>query len=469
MDDSTKAKKLIKGVGIYGIGTFGTKILSFLIVPLYTYYITTSDMGVYDILISTVHLLTPLVTMQISDAAYKWILQNEDESSIYVRATMQVLVFNCAVASALIMLVNRFYAIPYCGWFISILVLSRAFQTVQKILRGLKRQKLFAAAGILYTAIFLSLNIVQIVVLRQGVVSLFQSMAAAYLITTAVMFVCEPRLRVSLMVRPDMGIITKLLRFSIPLVPNYLNWWIINSSDRYIVAFFLGTSATGILAVAHKFPTALQTVLNLFNSAWQDVSIADARTGTGEYYTKVFRRYACFALSLLWFLIPVSKILMTAVLNVRYRSGCDYVAFYYMGTVFQSFSSFYGVGYLRSDRTGKAFSTSIFGAVVNAVINIMFVRLIGIQAAAVSTFAAFFLMWLVRERQNREELGISVRWPMILSLTAAGVIVSVASILCGIRINALLTAVGAAGFLFFNRDNIAMALKFLRGKLGKGR
>ena len=77
MSDLKNNKELIKGIGVYAIGTFGTKILSFLIVPLYTYYIATDDMGVYDILTSTISLLTPIITMQISDAAYRWIIRDD--------------------------------------------------------------------------------------------------------------------------------------------------------------------------------------------------------------------------------------------------------------------------------------------------------------------------------------------------------------------------------------------------------
>ena len=91
--EKTKGRKLAGGVFVYAIGTFGTKFLSFLIVPLYTYYISTTDMGIYDILLSTVSLLSPLITLQISDAAYKWLLQ-EDQVEEHIRSTIQVLLIS---------------------------------------------------------------------------------------------------------------------------------------------------------------------------------------------------------------------------------------------------------------------------------------------------------------------------------------------------------------------------------------
>ena len=60
-------KALLIGTIIYGIGNIGTKFLSFLIVPLYTYFIQPGDLGDYDLLMTTVSLLSPLLTMKISE------------------------------------------------------------------------------------------------------------------------------------------------------------------------------------------------------------------------------------------------------------------------------------------------------------------------------------------------------------------------------------------------------------------
>ena len=232
MGNEKNSKQLIKGVGIYAIGTFGTKILSFLIVPLYTYYIVTSDMGIYDILISTINLLTPIITMQISDAAYRWIIRADEKSkAIYICATIQVLLINCTLAMLLIFLTNYFYAIPYCTYFCVILVLSRTFQTMQKLLRGLKKQWLFAISGLIYTIVFLSLNVLQLCVLKRGLESLFQSAIAANVVAILVIIIFEPQFRINYISRPDHKLIYEMYRYSVPLVPNYLNWWVINSSD----------------------------------------------------------------------------------------------------------------------------------------------------------------------------------------------------------------------------------------------
>lgn len=463
----SKEKALLKGTGIYAIGEFGTKLLSFLIVPLYTYYIATEDMGIYDLLMSTIQLLAPLITMQVSDAAYRWIICNEGSTELYIRTTLQILIVNCSVAFILTLIANLIFPFQYFAYFAVLLVLTRIFSTTQKLLRALKKQMLFAISGIIYSVIFLSLNVIQICVLKKGVESLFISALAANVIALIALYVIEPQLRVNIFVKPDFGTIRDFYKFSAPLVPNYLNWWVINSSDRYIVAASIGLSANGILAIAHKFPTVLQTVLQMFTSSWQDQSVAESEENVGEYYSKVFTKYFELLLSGILVLIPVTKVVVYYIMSQDYKEASDYIAFYYLGTIFQSFSSFYGVGYLRSKHTSKAFSTSIYGAIINAVVNLLLVKRIGLQAAAISTFAGFFFMWLIRERQNKDDLGIRFNVAKFAFLTILAVGVAVLSILLSPQLNLVLALVGVVIFMIINRSNLHLMIHFVKIKIDK--
>ena len=469
MESEKRNRQLLKGTGIYAAGSFGTKILSLIIVPIYTYYISTSDMGIYDTLMSTISLLAPIITMQVSDAAYKYLITDTDDGEKYIAAVLQVLLTNCLIAVLIILAVDKIWHIPYCIYFCIVLVLSRGLDTLQKLLRGLKKQWFFALSGIVYTVIFLTLNIVFLCLADMGVIGLFRSAIAANLCTIVVIILTEKSLRVNFFKKPDITLIKSMYAYSVPLVPNYLNWWVINSSDRYIVLAFLGSSATGILAIAHKFPTMLQSIIGLFNSSWQDMAISESTDGQSkdEYYSIVFEKYYQVALSFLLFLIPFTKLFILLVMSDSYKGSCDYVPFYYLGTVFQGFSSFVGVGFLKSNETKKAFSSSIWGAAINAVVNIALINYIGIQAAAVSTFAAFFIMWLIRIRQTRDALDIHIKYKKFFVYLLSAILISVLSILFSEKINILLTAIGLALFIFINLKELASIFTVARKKLGR--
>lgn len=454
-----KSQSLAKGMLIYAIGNFGTKILSFLIVPLYTFYISTEDMGVYDLLISTVNLLCPLITMQIADAAYSWIIRGTKDYQSCIRAAMQLLWVNSIVAVAVTSVVHYFQPIPYFWEFLLLMLSYNALSVIQKLLRGLKNQRLFALSGILYTAIFLTLNVVQICILKKGVSSLLTSAFIANLLTILMIYIVERRVRVAFFRKPDMAVITGMLAFAIPLIPNQLSWWVINSSNRYIIGLFLGLSANGIFAIAHKFPSILQLVLGLFTTSWQDLAVADTED-PGSFYEDVFHRLYVVAFTLLLPLIPATKLVIRWFMESSYHPAANYVAFLYLGTVFQAFSSFYGVGYLRGKDTKQASATSIYGALANIVVHVGLVKLIGLQAASLATFLGFVVMWLIRERQNRKELNINIRWGEFSCYALPVLALSIFANYTTVVIDCILAGVGSIAFLFLNR-------RFLLELLGK--
>lgn len=446
-----KSQSLAKGMLIYAIGNFGTKILSFLIVPLYTFYISTEDMGVYDLLLSTVQLLCPLVTMQIADAAYSWIIRGKEKAGDCIASSMTLLGFNTLVAVVVTSLVHWIHPIPYFWQFLLLMVSYNALSVIQKLLRGLKNQRLFAISGITYTAIFLILNVVQICVLKKGVGSLLTSAFIANVLTIGLIFVLEKRIRTSFFKRPRLGLIKAMLVFAIPLIPNQLSWWVINSSDRYIITAFLGLSATGVFAIAHKFPSILQLVLSLFTTSWQDLAVADRDKPDG-FYADVFHRLYVIAFTLLLPVIPATRLAIHWFMDPSYHDAADYVAFLYLGTVFQAFSSFYGVGYLRGKDTKQACATSIYGALINIAVHVALVKFIGLQAASLSTFLGFGVMWLIRERQNRRELNITVAWHKFLLCGLPALALSIACCYTNTLADCVLTGLGAIAFLVINRS-----------------
>ncbi len=469
MEDEKRSRQLLKGTGIYAVGSFGTKILSFIIVPIYTYYISTSDMGIYDTLMSTISLLAPIITMQISDAAYKFLITDTDGSEKYISAVLQVLLTNCLAAALIIFAVDRLCHIPYCVYFCAVLVLSRGLDTLQKLLRGIKKQWFFALSGIMYSVVFLSLNLIFLCLMDMGVPGLFRSAIIANVCTIGVIILSEKSFRVNFFRKPDVALIKSMYAYSAPLVPNYLNWWVINSSDRYIVFGFLGSSAAGILAVAHKFPTMLQSIISLFNSSWQDMAIAENKDGQSKdgYYSFVFEKYYQFAFSLLLFLIPFTKLFILLVMSESYKTSCNYVPFYYLGTVFQGFSSFVGVGFLKNGETKKAFTSSVWGALINAAVNIALIRYIGIQAAAVSTFAAFFIMWRIRVRQTRNVLDIRIKYSKFFAYLIAAILICVLSISFAAKLNILIAGIGFALFAVINRKELALVFSAVKKKLAR--
>jgi len=76
-------KKLFNNVVIFGIGNLGSKIISFVLVPLYTYYLSQAEYGVSDLVFTTSNMLLPLVSAMMYEAILRFIMDknNSDDTS----------------------------------------------------------------------------------------------------------------------------------------------------------------------------------------------------------------------------------------------------------------------------------------------------------------------------------------------------------------------------------------------------
>ena len=454
-------KALIVGTITYAIGTFGTKILSFLIVPLYTYFIAPEDLGDYDLLVTTVSLLSPLLTMKISEATYRWIINNNNNERPYIIATYKLLFRNCIIVGALIAVINHFFPIWNCYYFIAILICDRILECLQKLLRGLKNQKLFAVSGVFHTALFVSLNLYKIVYLKQGVNALLQSNIISVTLTILLIFIFEPRLRYFNFKGDYRDKQKEMLRYSTPLVPSALGWWVMNASDRYVIRLMIGRAANGIYSVAYKFPSILSTVFNMFNNSWTDMALAELEKGekTEEYTKRIFCSLYKLSFGMAFILIPASKLVMKVILSESYKEAAVYVGFLYLGTVFQSFSTFSGTGYLHSKRTAGAAKTSVIGAAINIIIDILLIRYLGLFAASISTFVGFFVMWIIRVRDLKDVFPIHVDTREFCIYMCVAITVAIAIIWTNNYLDLALTIIGAIFFIKSNKKYVSNMIK----------
>src|SRR5699024_4953988 len=184
------------------------------------------------------------------------------------------------------------------------------------------------------------------------------------------------------------------LKYAIPIIPGAASWWIITMSDRYFIAAYLGMDANGIYAVANKIPAILLMMNTVFSLAWKDNAIIsfDA-SNKNAYYSNVFRH--CFRLMTTTVIcLPLlAKPILALVIGSSFYSACKYIGMLLLGTLSKAFSLFWAAGYHGAKKTNVIFVTSIIGAFVNVLFNVIFIQFLGMYAVVISTFLAFLITW----------------------------------------------------------------------------
>lgn len=407
----SREKSLLKNTIIYGIGNFGSKLLIFMLLPLYTRYLTTDEYGYFDLLTNSVALITPIITLQVSDGLYRFLLDsntNDEISSVINNGTH--IVFKNLVMFDIIYLIFIYFVNIRYPYLILIQINVSVFSLLyMQIARGLRKNIIYSFSGVILTALTLICNIIFILGFKMGLKALIISnIIAATLVIAYLRYKLKEYFNKKLL-NLDKLFQRKIIMYSVPLIPNVVSWWFMNVSDRFILNYYCGMQATGIYAVANKFPSIIMVINSIFILAWQESAINEYESSDkDEFYSRMFNVYMNVQITFTILIMSFTKIMINILTDHKFHSAYEYIPFLYIGAVFSAFSSFYGTGYLSSKETKGAFSTSIVGALVNIVFNIIFVPIIGIQAAAISTMLSFLIMWLIRLKQTQKYFKIKI-------------------------------------------------------------
>ncbi|XXD09013.1 lipopolysaccharide biosynthesis protein [Klebsiella sp. R445] len=398
--------KLLNNSAIFALGSLGSKIIIILLVPLYTYYLSSQDYGVVDLISSTQALMMPFVTLTVEQALLRFLIGTENKDQI--NSIFSSSIFVCSITLLFLLLTCGVVILsdlwnPRLVIYFYFLVMASVFQVLfSTYLRAIGETKKFALSGVIQVLALLVLNALFLVYFKMGVDGYLLSLIGAYVVSALYCAYCSRGVIVSFSLI-NKQVIHKIIQFSLPLIPNYSMWWLVNNSTRYIVLSFIGLSANGLFAVASKIPMCINVFVTVFQQAWQISAFEEFESkDRSRYYSSVFRSYYQFLFLLASLLLVANKWIFTYLVSSEYFLAWEMVPFLVYGVLYQTFSSFLGTIYTANYKTKSVFYTSVIGAVISIGANFIFIPLYGAVCAGVGASLGFFVMWYLRLRDTRK-------------------------------------------------------------------
>lgn len=415
VDKSKKIKDLSKNTILFTISSFGSRILSFFLVPLYTYVLSTSEYGTVDLINTTVQLLIPILTLNIQDAVLRFSLDDEHSPYDIIEVGGKVITISSgflALALFVLWALSIITITPNYIIFLFVLFISGAINNnLSMYLKARDRVRLLAFWGIINTAITCIFNIVLLLVLKLGVNGYLISFVSGTIVADIGMIITGGVFHDIKRGKWSINIVRSMLIYSTPLIANSIGWWINNASDRYILTFFCGTALNGIYAVSYKIPSILSAVQSVFYNAWSVSAITefdkdDSDGFIGNVYT-AYSSMSILACSCIMLLnIFIAKILYSK----DFFSAWHYVPFLLVGTAFNGLGLFNGCIYTAAKKTKDVSITTIIGAIINTVLNFVLIPFYGAYGAAFATMVGYFFIWLIRLIRMRNIVIMKVNW-----------------------------------------------------------
>lgn len=391
-----REKEFVKNGAILSLGTIVPKITSVITLPIITGCLSKTDYGTYDLITILVSLFLPVATMQMQAAAFRFLISVRDNEDKQKETISNIVIFTvpvCFIALTILYFflgrINRDTRLLIISYFFIDTILI----TARQITRGLAKNLVYSVSALINSILEMLLMFLLLQVwgggLNSAIIALIIPQALSFIfIIASIRIIRYIDFKLFSIER-----IKELVTYSWAMIPNSLSAWVMRASDRLILTWFLGVETSAVYAVANKLPNMFNIVQTTFSLAWQEnASISVNDNDSGEYYGNMFTKVFNFFVGIMGLLIAFTPLLYKLLIRGDYAEAYNHMPILYIAALFATVSSYLGGIYIAHMKSKQIGITTSLAAVTNFLINIIFVKSLGIYAASLSTLLSY--LWL---------------------------------------------------------------------------
>ena len=410
-----KVNSLAKNTILLAIGNILTKGLLFVMIPFFSRWLSTEDYGSFDLFCTYVALLIPILTMATGEAMFRFCMQKDstkEDIKKYATNCLFVVFINCTICTIILLgirfIFNWMMAIP----FILLLVGELYNNYLQASLRALKKLHIYSFSNAFIVVLITIFVTTFVRFLNMGLDGIIYGYALGYILGNLI---------ISLLIKLHKYInikyisrdkIKEMVKYSLPLIPNNISWWIVNVSDRLLIKFFIGITANGIYAIANKIPAICTAIFSVFNISWQQDASEIVENGDmvkiKDYFSYVYNSILAILLSICIVILSTNYILFNYIFDTKYITAHLYSPILITAIIFMLISQFYGGIQISFKKPKENGITTMIGAGSNILINLVMIKYFGLYAAAISTLISYIIVNSLRKLRLHKTVDIKI-------------------------------------------------------------
>ena len=405
-----RKKYLAKNTALFALNSIGTRLITFLLVPIYTKAFDTSEYGGVDLVTTIATILVPIITINIGEAVMRFSLdENADQDKIISVGTVFA-ALSIVLGTIVFAILMVFPQIQVNPWIVYLYCVSQGlYQTSSCNLRGQEKLLQYAIGNIISTFSAAILNILFLLVLKLGANGYFLAYILSFLIAAIYCSISGGLFTTLKKFSIDKQLVKNMVKYSIVLVPNSLMWWIMNSSDHVMVTAMIGIAANGVYAISYKLPSILSALSTVFNQAWAYSAIHEDKSDDRvAFNNNMYDKLVRFLLIVTILLMCIMKPFMKIYVSEAYFDAWEYTPYLLVGNFFLTMATFLSTFYtVNKDSKGFLYSGTA-GAVINIGLNALLIPIIKIHGAALATCISYICVYLYRVRDTRKYMRVEV-------------------------------------------------------------
>lgn len=415
------SEKLIKNTAVLALGTIGTKIIAFIIIPIFSRWLSVEDYGMFDLYSTYVTLLIPVLTLSSGEAVFRFLIDTKDNKEKGKIASTGFLIVLVGIVLGAVLLGFLVHQTTTVKLSVVLFMVSEVLNNyLLCYVRGEKKLKLYAKANIiamLFVFVFVTIFVYK---LHLGLEGILLGYGCAYLVSNIFIAITSRFYRAINVGAANKNTAIDLLRYSFPLIPNTICWWIMNVSDRTIINWLLGASVLGVYAIASKIPSLCSALFGVFQLSWQQ-SVSETINDDGKeiFYNNVLNNLICTTTSIAIGVLSVNFIIFDYVFDAKYANAYWQSGILIPATVLSSIGAYLGGIFIGQKDSKSNGATTIITAAANVVFHLALVNYIGVYAASVSTSLGYMLLVVLRWVKVNKNIRLRITkksWYITLAL-----------------------------------------------------
>ena len=394
--------RFLKSTLIFFMGTVLSKLITILLLPLYTSHIPTDNMGYYDLSLTYITVGTSILFIDIWVAIlrYMYDCKSDNEKGNVIKSGFVIFL----MSSVLFILVGIVCTIVFHIENAPLIFLYGFVHNLSTFFsycaRGYGKNIDFSISGILNTLFNVVSNLVFILILKRGYEALYISSVIGYLAQILYLSLRTRTLYAIMTAEIDKNVVRSMFRYSLPLCVNSVAYWLLTSFNRTVVNWIHGNSMNGLLAIGAKFGMLIALVTTCFTLAWQDIAFSTEVSITedkrGQFYSNACNAYSQVLLFAMGLLLPFVNVIFPYVVKGSYRDAFNTIPLFLIVAIVSAISTFIGNVFYSIKETKAIFRSMVVSSAVNLAICYPLILYFSINGSNLAVIIGFLVNIVIR-------------------------------------------------------------------------
>lgn len=416
---ASKPASLVKHTAIYWVGNALNRVGAYLLLPLYTHYLSLSEYGALEMLYSVNSVLAVVLGAGLSHTTlrfyYEYDAERDRNSVIVTNMLVTSLLGLCG--SALIVYFSKgvstliFRSEAYADA-VAILAIITVFELISEVMFAYLRARELSIPYVLISAgklmIQLPATYYFLVHQEEGIIGVLKSNFLSVLFSWSVlMFIVIRNCGITI----NLGIVQPIMRYSIPFAASSIIWSVASNADKYILNLMTDLANVGLYGLAMKLATILRfLVIEPFGRSFGAYRFSTMKNEDTADVQGNISHYFFIVMSVIGFGIAIfSPEVLMFVSTSDYWDASNYVPVILIGMLAQGMTYCYQTGILFRKKTKYVLHISIGAMILTIGLTYVMVHYMGLLGAALSFSTVSVVVALVTERVSQRLFTINYR------------------------------------------------------------